>query len=294
MNNISSKFKELDVKQILNGLLYFIHKHNFATLMIFAGALIGFALVTVNDFTSNVSSPDIASVDPVIAGSTKIKLDPETEQVLLNLKDDSDVDVNSNIASYRRSAFSDATVESDWAIRAARLVEDYAEQNGSYPDTSDITSALQSQDATLSTVDPGGVSINQPSSQYTYTASRCDEGCREFLITIQLGDSVYQLGDMDIIRRTWVNDTAQVLDVFYRFEDRKYYPTEKDFVKSLEQFYPTIFKDDFAAEDPDGVEANGTNSDYTYRGIDCDSQGCQNFVLRTAFKDGASYFQQSK
>jgi len=296
MNNMIKKLKELSPRQVMNATLYFVQKHNFTALIILAGLLIGFALISVNDLASNVSSDQlITSDEPVIEVSGNINLDKTTEQQLLALKQDTGVDINSNIASYRRSAFSDVTSESEWVIRAATLLEQHHSATGTYPDDAQLISVLKTQDASFVAADPEGRTVNQPDSDYSYTSQQCsDNKCSGFMLSAKLGGSVYQLGEMDVIRRSWVNNTAQALDVFYKFEDRGYYPTETDFVTSLTEFYPSVFEEEFNAADPKEIEVNAKDGDYTYRGIDCDADGCQSFVIRTVFKDDASYFQQSQ
>lgn len=273
-----------------------MQKHTLTMLIIFAGLLIGFALYNVNDLTTNVSSETPLEIEePVIANAGTIKLDEDIKQMLLSLKQDTDVDVSSNIATYRRSAFSDSAVESAWVIEAATLLEEFKLENDYYPNKNQLISALASQDASFPVADPEGRVVNQNGSDYTYAPERCEnEKCKGFLLSAKIANSLYQLGETGATKRTWVNETAQALDVYYKFDNRGYYPLDENFTSELTAFYPTVFEKEFVAEDPNGIPVNGEGGVYTYRGIDCDNVGCDSFVLRTTFKDGASYFQQNQ
>lgn len=297
MNNILTKVKNIQPRQIANMLMMLLQKHTITILILFAGGLIGFALLNVNDLTSDVSSEVSTNNDPVSlpAASNRIKLNEDTKNKLLALEKDTDVDVSSNIASYRRSAFSDAAEESQWVIGAATLLESYHATANTYPTKARFTAVLGELDPALPIIDDANKVVNQIGSKYTYVPENCDDsGCKGFLLTAQLSNSNYQLGETDSTKRAWINDTAQALDVYYKFENRKIYPLESNFIPTFSTFYKATFGKDFEPKDPSGIEVNAEGGQYTYRGIDCDKKGCSDYVLRTVFKDGASYYQQSR
>lgn len=287
--------KSVKPKRIGAVALSVMQKHTLTILIFFAGILIGYALYSVNDLTHQVSSEQLDTETNISAGQGKINLDKATESSLLVIAKDTDVNISSNIASYRRSAFSDSAVESQWVIEAARLLEQYKVTKGGYPNVNSINSALSSQDSAFIITDDSGLAINEDGGMYTYASDGCDDkGCTSFLLTANLGSSLYQLGETDHTKRSWINETAQALDIYYKLDNKRRYPLEGDVTSALSVVYKDTFNKTFTATDPNGKKINESGSAYTYRGIDCDRKGCNDFVLRTTFKDGASYYQQSQ
>ncbi|MEM6997954.1 MAG: hypothetical protein AAF413_03530 [Patescibacteria group bacterium] len=315
-----------------------------------------------------------------IVGKDLCDKDLQTIVKQLNLiRNDEDVFITSNIASYRRSVFSDSTNESAWVIQAAGLLESFKASTGYYPVQSQFITTVTSQaEADNVAFDPAGA------DNYTYTASECDSSgqCSEFDLRTTFNDgSIYQLGENDYIRRTWINDMATILDLYSRWvqdtskafsdyadvqsEDNftrlvvagrltdvrgqsptidkrdevisKYslwlnpdglssYPNDKDLIRFIEKYidvqaaadhrhyYGSPHQFAYDAEENQGgssytvekvrfelVDINAVpidtfaaaDSQYLYKGIDCGDTGCDSYVLRTTFKDDASYFQQS-
>ncbi len=293
MNSISDKIKQIKLKNLYQGFLNAVEHHSLTLLIILAGILIGFALFSVNSLTSNTSKKIDSSGGDTPSPVTSLNIKPETEEKLLALSQDEDVSISSNIATYRRSAFSNATVESNWVIDAASALESYFSENEFYPTENQIITVLGA--AGVPSSDDEGRSVNASNSSYRYAAERCDNGrCGGFFLTADVGSSIYQLGETDSTKRDWVNNTAQALDTFSKASTSRLYPTESSFVESMNTYYSDILNDTFVSTDPKGAKVNDDDSDYSYRGIDCTSSGCSSFVLRTTFKDGALYFQQSQ
>jgi len=262
-------------------------------LILFAGALVGFSLFSVSSLTQNASKEVGDSQGDTPVPLTSLNIKPETEEKLLALSQDEDVSIGSNIATYRRSAFSNATIESEWVIDAAAALESYYSENEFYPTESQIVSVLGQ--AGVAAADSEDRVVNSSGSEYQYSTERCDSGrCSGFFLTADVGSSIYQLGETDSTKRDWVNNTAQALDAYNKSTTERLYPNERDFIAEITTFYEETLKDTFISADPSGSNVNDDESDYNYRGIDCTANGCSSFVLRTTFKDGALYFQQSQ
>ncbi len=293
MKSLKNPLESITPKKIADGSLRILRDHTPVVLTVLAAGLIGFALYSVSTLTSDtsqqVSQAENGTFEQPITG---LNIDEDLKRSLESLSEDSDVVISSNIASYRRSAFSNVTAESDWVLSAARALEDYFDQNEAYPREDQIVSVLR--DAVVNPEDAGGRLVNTEASVYRYQPSICNEtGCQSFSLSENLGSSTYQLGERDIVRRTWVNDTAEALAAYQAASGSGVYPTEKEFVSDMKAFYEATFDQPFEPNDPRGNEVNNDNSTYSYIGVNCTLSGCQNFVLRTTFNDGALYFQQS-
>jgi hypothetical protein len=291
MDSIKQKLTSFKPKNAYLWFINTIEHHSLTVLIVIAGVLVGFSLFSVSSLTRHAASSVTEGDAPSPLAS--LNINPETEQTLLALGQDEDVSISSNIATYRRSAFSNATEESQWVIEAADALESYFTQNDFYPTENQIVAVLGLSGVAGS--DSEGRAVNSSGSDYRYSAERCDNGqCGGFFLTAQVGSSIYQLGETDSIKRDWVNSTAQALDALSKSTGSRLYPTESNFIADMKSFYSETLNDTFVTADPAGVDVNDDESDYGYRGIDCSSAGCSSFVLRTTFKDGALYFQQSQ
>lgn len=293
MQPVIDKFKNIKPRSVYQNGISFIEHHSLTVLIIVAGILIGFSLFSVSSFTQNASKTLNQSPGDTPAPLTSLGIKPETEETLIALSQDEDVSISSNIASYRRSAFSSATNESNWVVDAAAALEAYYVENEFYPTENQIVSVLGQ--AGVEATDSEGRAVNASGSSYRYTPERCENGrCGAFYLTADVGTSIYQLGETDSTKRDWVNNTAQALDTFFKASSERLYPTENDFIADMNKYYLETLNSTFVAADPSGFSVNDEESDYSYRGIDCTPDGCRAFVLRTTFKDGALYFQQSR
>lgn len=293
MKKLSNPLESLTPKKAAEASLKVLKQHTPIVLTLLAGLMIGFALYSVNTLTSDtsqqISQAEDGTFEQPISG---FNIDEDFKRSLESLSEDSDVVISSNIASYRRSAFSSATSESEWVLNAAQALEDYYDLSDIYPREDQIVTVLR--DAAVDPEDSDGNIINAQNSSYRYQPSICVEaGCQAFIVSENLGSSTYQLGERDIVRRAWVNNTAEALSAYKYARADGLYPTEDNLISSLTEYYDDTFDEDFISEDPKGNEVNTDDSGYSYLGVDCLQSGCQNFVLRTTFKDGALYFQQS-
>jgi len=293
MKNSIEKIKNMQPKEVLSAVLSYAEKHTFTLLMVFAGVVIGLALLSVNNFTNSANeSAMINGINELAQPQSGLNIDEEVAADLLTLGDDVDVTIQSNIASYRRSAFSNATGESQWVIDAAEALENYYTADRLYPDADNITDVLTA--AGVAVQDEEDRILNQSNSNYSYTPQRCNEGkCDRFTLSAEVDGGTYQLGERDFTRREWVRSTADALTLYKASQPGGLYPNEDAFITELTSLYTENFDTEFVKDDPSGVEVNDDDTSYGYRGIDCQPAGCTSFVLRTELKDGALYFQQS-
>lgn len=319
MKNIKKQLQELDYRTSLKRVLRYLNTHNVTAMFVMAGLLVGFSLMQVRSLTQQASDP--AAVDTssdtgdsgVVVPLVKIKLDEATLARLELIKNDVDVSISSNIASYRRSAFSDSTDEDQWVISTAGQLEQYALDYGLYPSTDQVTSKLSSIFPSFNPNDPSGIPLNENGSSYVYQGSNCSaDGCSEFILRSTFSDgSIYQLGAHDYSRRDWVNTQAAALSA-YKLSNNNY-PVEKKFIEEMTDFYAGFLSGStpitqdagvlqfyfdnkggqFEPNDISGVAVNEEDSDYRYIGVDCDNDSCNSYILRAIFSDDASYFQQS-
>ena len=293
MNNITEKIKNFNVKAFVAQLPKIVENHSLTVLIVLAGVLVGFSLFSVSSLTQTASSQNVPNNGDTPAPLSSLNISSDIEEVLIGLQEDEDVSISSNIASYRRSAFGDATNESLWVVDAAQAIEEYASQNEFYPTEDSIVSVLRA--AAIAPEDTEDRTVNTAGSDYSYKAEGCQNGrCSGFFLAANVEGGIYQLGETDFTKRAWVNTTAEALDAFSKSSTDRLYPTEKDLIPSLTQFYEETLSGTFDPADPTGASVNDDDSAYSYRGIDCTIAGCSSFVLRTTFKDGALYFQQSQ
>jgi hypothetical protein len=295
MNNILEKLRKIHPKEVISGALRIAENHTLTLLIMFAGLLVGLSLLSVNNLTKNSTGNQMGN--EAITPDTNINslgLNKETTDLLLTLNEDTDVTIGSNIASYRRSAFSSATDESKWVIGAADVLEKLESEANFYPTTKAVAEILR--DNAYSPADPAGRTVNTEGSDYTYVGENCGDNsrCKAFTLSAKVGSSIYQMGETDATKRTWVDATAEALVAYQKTSSEKLYPLESSFVAELKLYYEKTFSTEFVDADPAGGKVNKDNSDYVYRGVNCGTSGCQSFVLRTTFKDGALYFQQSQ
>ena len=292
MQPLIDKVRNIKPKTIYQNGMSIVENHAFTILSLIAGLLIGFSLFSVSSLTQNASKGLETGLGDTPAPLSSLNIKPETEEALLVLSQDEDVTISSNIATYRRSAFTNATAESTWVIDAAAALEAYFAENEFYPTNNQVITVLGA--AGVTATDEQGRLVNTDGS-YRYVGERCDNGrCGAFLLTADVGNSIYQMGETDSTRRDWINSTAQALDTLNKSSATRLYPTERSFVQAMNTFYEDTLNETFVSTDPLGFEVNDDQSVYSYRGIDCSSEGCSSFVLRTTFKDGALYFQQSQ
>jgi hypothetical protein len=285
--------KNFQPKEFLGSLPKKFENHALTVMIIVAGILIGVSLYSVNSLTTTASKQDSSTSGNTPSPVSSLGVPEDTENTLLELVKDEDVSISSNIATYRRSAFSNATAESDWVITAAEALEEYFLQNTYYPPETELPTVLRN--AAISLSDESDRTVNSQGSNYSYTAESCENGqCKGFLLSANVNGSIYQLGETDFTKRAWLIATAEALDAFRKSSDSLLYPNEDDVISSLNTFYEETLGSDFLTTDPSGSELNEEDSDYNYRGIDCSLTGCSAYVLRTTFKDGALYFQQSQ
>ena len=292
MKKPQSSLKNITPKKVLQSAKTVLLHHSPVILTIVAGLLIGFALYSVANLTNSTSQQVFESGSGDQQPLSGLNIDENLKSTLASLSEDQDVVISSDIVNYRRSAFSDDSAESEWVIDAAEALEDYYDTNKIYPRRDQIVKVLS--DAAVSPEDRDNRVVNSEQSVYSYSPSICDnDGCKSFTLSEDFGTSTYQLGEKDIIRRTWVNDTSSALVSYGAEDESNSYPTEKQFIEAMQAYYQSTFEKDFVSEDPSGKNANSEGSTYAYRGVNCTSDGCQGYVLRTTFNDGALYFRQS-
>lgn len=267
--------------------------HALTIMIVLAGILIGASLYSVNSLTTTARNQNTSTSEETPIPLSSLNIPEDTKKTLLELLKDESVNISSNIATYRRSAFSSATAESDWVISAAEALEKFYLENEYYPSEDSLSGVLQS--ATIPLIDTSDRAVNTKDSDYSYSTRGCENGrCSGFLLSAKVAGSVYQLGETDFTKRAWVIATAEALDVYMKSTDTTLYPTDAEVINVLTKFYEEMLNSEFVTADPSGKELNANDSDYNYRGIDCSAAGCSAFVLRTTFKDGALYFQQSQ
>src|SRR6056297_1567339 len=132
---MSKKLQKPDVspQKALKIVLANLQKHTAVVIAIIAGLFIGYAIFSVNSISqttdASLNQTDSAANLPL----SSLNIDDNLRNRLESLSEDQDVTIGSNIASYRRSAFSDTTEESQWTIEAATALESYYADNENYP-----------------------------------------------------------------------------------------------------------------------------------------------------------------
>jgi len=80
--------------------------------------------------------------------------------------------------------------------------------------------------------------------------------------------------------------------MYYSLEE-VYYPANKAYPKTLStSTLPSVDKKLF--NDPNGIEINKANSDYSYEGKNCSNDSCKSYILYAHLENEADYEKHSR
>lgn len=99
--------KSLDYKKVLNRFSQYYRNHNFTALIIIAGVFVGYSLLRIDTLNQTIANPDPTALgeeaEPLIL--PKLTINEETEQRLMELAEDQDVIIDSNLPDSRNNPF---------------------------------------------------------------------------------------------------------------------------------------------------------------------------------------------